>query len=468
MHLNIKVENFGKIKSANIDIKPFTLIAGRNSSGKSFITRALYSFFSVINKDHVTSEIENSIENIKRLIVYAKFSVNSPSSTVRILIESLTDSVSALEKKIEQSFGTSTLSQQLASSPIVLVDYLATLEKSEELHAELSGKKKYESTRRQIAVAIKTLAGLRPYIENPNKAISNRVASEFSDSLKENFQTPSLSNLRNFCSSDDAVINFDFESLGKISIKGEVISFSLFSNSIDEFQKLHNVVYLESPVYWKLRTVLDNARKHSYPSSLRSKPSDRLIGVPRHFYDLLDLISTKTKINEDTIYLEDIIKSIDTEVDGELAITEAGEIIFKDNSCKKELNISTTASGITNLGLISLLLKKNIISKGSFLFFDEPEINLHPAWQRVMVETLYSLSKNGVNVVLATHSIDMVKCIENVISELDDDEMDSTLAVNHIGYESDNTLDTRAKLEHIKFDLGTPFYEMYMEGSDFR
>jgi predicted ATP-dependent endonuclease of OLD family len=36
---------------------------------------------------------------------------------------------------------------------------------------------------------------------------------------------------------------------------------------------------------------------------------------------------------------------------------------------------------MTNLGMIQALLKNNVINEGSFVFFDEPETNLHPAWQ---------------------------------------------------------------------------------------
>lgn len=44
MKLDVVVSNFGKINKANIKIRPFTVIAGRNSSGKSFLTKSLYSF----------------------------------------------------------------------------------------------------------------------------------------------------------------------------------------------------------------------------------------------------------------------------------------------------------------------------------------------------------------------------------------------------------------------------------------
>ena len=44
---NIKVNNFGIIKDANIDISPLTIFIGPNSSGKSFIAKLIHCFSKV-------------------------------------------------------------------------------------------------------------------------------------------------------------------------------------------------------------------------------------------------------------------------------------------------------------------------------------------------------------------------------------------------------------------------------------
>ncbi len=43
---NLKIENFGPIKQANIDIFPLTIFIGPNSSGKSFIAQIIQCFNS--------------------------------------------------------------------------------------------------------------------------------------------------------------------------------------------------------------------------------------------------------------------------------------------------------------------------------------------------------------------------------------------------------------------------------------
>ena len=40
--MRISFRNFGSIKSAELWIKPFTVIAGKNETGRSFVLRTLY------------------------------------------------------------------------------------------------------------------------------------------------------------------------------------------------------------------------------------------------------------------------------------------------------------------------------------------------------------------------------------------------------------------------------------------
>ena len=66
MNFNLTIENLGNISKAEINVKPFTLIAGENSSGKSFATKSLYSILDTLNKDYVTWEFLSYFRKIQR------------------------------------------------------------------------------------------------------------------------------------------------------------------------------------------------------------------------------------------------------------------------------------------------------------------------------------------------------------------------------------------------------------------
>jgi len=49
-HMRIEFLNFGPIEKATLEVKPFTLVAGVNQSGKSYILRTLYSTLEPVHR----------------------------------------------------------------------------------------------------------------------------------------------------------------------------------------------------------------------------------------------------------------------------------------------------------------------------------------------------------------------------------------------------------------------------------
>ncbi len=65
---------------------------------------------------------------------------------------------------------------------------------------------------------------------------------------------------------------------------------------------------------------------------------------------------------------------------------------------------SFEASGYRKLGLLWKLLRNGLLEPGTVLFWDEPENSLNPELMPVLVDVLLELSRNGVQIFLATHS----------------------------------------------------------------
>jgi len=222
---------------------------------------------------------------------------------------------------------------------------------------------------------------------------------------------------------------------------------------------------LESPVYWKIKSALLNEQVRSNVRTLgRHNKSENLSGVPQHFYDLVDLLGMQSK----TASSIELHQGLNESIGGEVVISSTGELSFLEKGMSTEVSLHNTALGIANLGIISLLLKKGVLTQGSFLFIDEPEVHLHPAWQKVMIDTLYELSKQGVNVVIASHSIDMMKCVENLMNKLSEKEIKAHFGINQLNTEGksvDESLFPLRRIAAIKADLGEPFYEMMNNGT---
>ncbi|MEQ6292196.1 AAA family ATPase [Vogesella sp. GCM10023246] len=463
MKIDIKVKNFGKIKDADLRIRPFTVIAGKNSSGKSFITKALYSFFSTINKDFAAAE---ALKNIDHIIAFS----TAVFSSIRLskFEKEISDRIIFMEKEllrlIHQVYAEQTFSLQLENSSYFSSITNNIREAIEDFAKTIAEKKKFEKVEHDIDQIRISLRNLQSLFEKPTSHIVSQIRDEFKESLKENFQVGQLPDLKNFSSSPEENPIFDFGEIGTIEIPGDSVIFSLRHNGIDLLQEFSNIVYLDSPTYWRLKQPLERVKEASkFNFFLHFKRQDRLSGVPKYFYDLMDLLSDRIKSNTTSSDFDEIKKIINNNIEGEMTISPSNAIVFKDRNSGKEINLHSTAAGITNLGVIGLLIERNIISRGSYIFIDEPEVNLHPAWQKIMIDSLYALSEKGINIVIATHSIDMLKCIEGIVEKMDPENAADHFGINQLSCEGtsiDGGKYPARQIASIKADLGQSFINM--------
>lgn len=77
----------------------------------------------------------------------------------------------------------------------------------------------------------------------------------------------------------------------------------------------------------------------------------------------------------------------------------------------ESISANMAAEGIRKLGIIQLLLQNRELDPGrsGTLFWDEPETNMNPKLMRLLVEILLELSRNGQQIVVATHDYVLLK-----------------------------------------------------------
>ena len=86
------------------------------------------------------------------------------------------------------------------------------------------------------------------------------------------------------------------------------------------------------------------------------------------------------------------------------------EILFVKND-KNEYFPMNVASGIKTMGLLQILLQTLSIGPNKPLLWDEPENHLHPEWQIKFAEILVLLAKQGIPILVSTHSPYFVQSI---------------------------------------------------------
>lgn len=92
-------------------------------------------------------------------------------------------------------------------------------------------------------------------------------------------------------------------------------------------------------------------------------------------------------------------------------VIEKNETFYMRNS-SGELEFSLLAEGYRKLGLLYRLIQNETLTKGTMLFWDEPEANLNPQLSQTVVQILLELQRMGVQIFIATHDYVLLKEFE--------------------------------------------------------
>ena len=511
MNFKVKINNIGKLKDVEISLKPFTILAGPNNTGKSFISKTLYSVLS-LTRNPLLTYMQDQLEPIKETLnnlqeeylnkynsYYHEQQKNQDLK--KILRNQIEDSISSMrkltnvvnefnrlenisnfDKKINES-----LNPIIKSFNDILPFFSTQLEKiikssKKSLSADTIKKIKelYVLNKKILKTNIDLLNMIKK--EPLEKKITKGVIKIIEDNLKGNFQISDLSKLLGNFDKPVADISLqnnrkNKENEIKMSLLKKNIQYnsSIFKLTENSFQ----TIYLESPFYWKLRKALTRANRPFFSTARRS------LLTPKYFRDLNIMLGEE--LTGEPAFPE-LLKMLNQDtIKGKIFEDETGTLKFKETN-GGAYSLPSTATGIVQLGILALLIEKKALDKGTILFIDEPEVNLHPAWQVKMMEILFELASQGAFVVMATHSVDMLKWLEVHLQK--NPEKKSLVALNQMILQKDGSatnvkqknksflksekLATDAKTEDdiqnqiraIKENLTDSYLEMYLEGEE--
>lgn len=127
------------------------------------------------------------------------------------------------------------------------------------------------------------------------------------------------------------------------------------------------------------------------------------------YRDLVAAMST-LELRDSPSLMSNAVQRMQGLLDGELKL-EKGELVFerRDGSL---MGIPLMAEGYRKLAMLIYLLRYGVIERGATLFWDEPESNLNPAALKLLAEALYTLANSDVQVVVATHSLFLLREFE--------------------------------------------------------
>ncbi len=219
--------------------------------------------------------------------------------------------------------------------------------------------------------------------------------------------------------------------------KQKLADFNIYDNPKciwigEDIQECKDIIFVETPLIWNFTDFFrDIAQVESQMQIQLDYP-----------YLMKDL-NFKLHIKSASKGL-DIKEKVTALMGGEFKKDESDHYYFDKNGQRVEL--VNTATGIKQFAIFQVLSQNNYLNENTVLVLDEPEVHLHPKWQLEMAKIIVELVKNGVKVLVNSHSPYMIEALQRY-SELADVKSDFYLAEDgYIKKENDSNSETLAKI----------------------
>lgn len=356
--MKLKCENIGKLSSAEVEINTITLIAGLNSTGKSTIGKLLYSIFNT--QYNLESQAKHKLETVLRRYIGEEDFIFEPSyEKVANCVKTLLDQrnkadFTSVKKCITAFMGEEFISSKKENFFSDIVEFL-----------NLSNEVIYRSL------------------------LQNRLVQEFSDQI-QNIYFP------------------DAKSTAELTINNNDVSLVLEKNEVTDFKNLINlkteVIYIDDPF------VLDNLNGRPMYSS-------------GHKYELIKKL--RSSIEEDTNIekvikdlvrtkkIDNIYNKIDSACRGNLIHSPKDGFNLQMEGSNENLRLVNISTGLKAFVIIKTLLLNGTLEKKGTVILDEPEIHLHPEWQKLLAEIIVLIQKEfDMHILINSHSPYFINAID--------------------------------------------------------
>lgn len=155
--------------------------------------------------------------------------------------------------------------------------------------------------------------------------------------------------------------------------------------------KLNNFVYIPE------KDILEHAK------GLLTFIMQKQTGFSEIYKDVL-ITAQDIPTNNQTTTQKEVGQRISDAIGGEVHWDKGDGSFYTLRTDGTRIPFVNEASGYKKLGFLGLLVTSGQLEKGSILFWDEPENSLNPELIPVLVDILLELSRNGVQIFIATHS----------------------------------------------------------------
>lgn len=377
--MRLQVENIALVEKADIALDEISVVAGHNGTGKSSVSKALYTICKTKRglSEKVEEEKIRSLEhNFQRRF---QESVDK-DPMLRMLSKEF---YFVLNNVIREKLGDVRRVYKRACKKDEVYDYVKNM------IPEIGQGMLLDTIVNHIVASIEEIEA------RPSEDYINFIAQR---NVKEIFRGQA----KNVCNDRNASIclcNGNDENYDNIRIlEGDkVISSGCFSDMN------HEILYLEPRHIFD--TLMDDTNS---ANDIKLNQLKRML--KKNEVDTVNYVLEEYEEIERASSLLDSI--LDGVTNGRL-IYQNNHFYYEQNNSPNPINLTNTASGLKNILVIQRLVKNGSMRSGDILIIDEPESNLHPKWQVLFAEVLVLLNKElHMKILINSHSPYFIRAIE--------------------------------------------------------
>lgn len=386
LDMSISIKNFGPISKGEIDLKPLTIFIGPTNTGKSYAAMLVHSIVTAENlalpipkaygNEHpkivflvykkfnaMVAQAVKKYQKDHRVDVFMKFGDRVSSYLVQDLFKN------ALENLLTDNFGTK------------MRGLIRHGTKSSEILVTGANKFSVSITNDMVVKRNEKM----PLNNDERDQLQNHIKNML-DRLSEAHLTSNTKNDERFIA--ESILHDLVDTITKSARAGRIPPISSYfpagrTGLIQAFRVIATRVI------------------HNVDVTKKDTKRLMLTGIVSRF--IADLL----RLEKERGHFYDLASKMELDIlGGRVTLVEnSGRLIPEIYywSSKKPILLHRTSSTITEMAPLSLHLKHAAVS-GSLLIIEEPEAHLHPANQALLAKYIVKMIREGLNVVVTTHS----------------------------------------------------------------
>ena len=393
-NVHIKVQNFGPIEKAEIDLRPLTVFVGESNTGKTYLAALIYALYGSFAGFSRFPWSHHDVLDLR--LTMRDSQVHNKDGEIREILEKLWKSelpykFSDLPQRMRAQLQSGLNAPEIFSTQLKrCFDLGSTSDLIRFPGSQENGMK----VSLKVRESNQTLWSIKAQDSGSGVTVTGSVSEPLIICPEEIDVSQGMLDIKNF----EACLR-------KHSWNGQKVCYLPAARS--GLMESHSVIAI---------SLIEHATRTGSEHFSEVRAFSGMIA------DFLKLIVRYNKGNGTSEEMIRVAKVLEDEIlCGQIEVNRSvpngyPEFLYRPSDAKRALQMSQSSSMVSELAPLVLFLR-GTVQPGDLLIIEEPEAHLHPGAQTKIAHILAYLIRAGVRVIITTHSDWLLQQIGNLIRE---------------------------------------------------